>query len=399
MAGIRASCQRIGRIVAVTRIGILIMLLSEVAQALSPAVRSGAQPALPPGSYTCPMHPEVIEDKAGICRICKMDLVPVRLDTAYSCPVHTSVIGTAPGRCPVCRRSLAPVTISLFWTCAGHPDVHEVQPGRCADGQPRIIARERRAHGDHNPRHGGQFFMASDNWHHLEAVYPRAGVFRVFVYDDFTKPIRLNGITGRAVTREAYDPAMKTYKDVTTFPLTPSKTGRYLEARVPLGLPVQITTKVKFLADGPEHRFDFSFAAYTKEPPPGTVPPVMTTAPSPTQVEAAPGEDAPQTTDGLLAALKANANQVDALLEQGALAQLYIPALATKDTALTLESRTNELPDNRRGPAAAAVRRIVLAAWLIDLYGDLGDKPKLTDAYQSFAAGVADLVRAYEKAR
>jgi hypothetical protein len=27
--------------------------------------------------YTCPMHPEVIEDKPGICPICKMDLVPM----------------------------------------------------------------------------------------------------------------------------------------------------------------------------------------------------------------------------------------------------------------------------------------------------------------------------------
>ena len=26
-------------------------------------------------SYTCPMHPEVIEDKSGDCRICGMDLV------------------------------------------------------------------------------------------------------------------------------------------------------------------------------------------------------------------------------------------------------------------------------------------------------------------------------------
>jgi hypothetical protein len=328
-----------------------------------------------------------------------MDLVPVRLDTAYSCPVHTSVIETEPGKCKICRRPLVQVTISLFWTCTNQPDVHEVQPGRCADGQPRIVARERRAHGDHNPRHGGQFFMASDNWHHIEATYERAGVFRVYVYDDFTKPIRLKGVTGRAVTREVYDPASQKYKDAVAFPLAAAGNGRYLEARVPLALPAQITAKVKFLADGPEQRFDFSFPAYTKEPPPGAAPVITMTAPAPAKVEDASGDDTPKTTDGLLAALKGNAEQVDALLKQGALAQLYIPALAAKDTALTLEARTVELPDDRRAPATAAVRRIVIAAWLIDLYGDLGDKPKLTDAYQSFAAGVADLVKAYDKAR
>jgi len=28
--------------------------------------------------YTCPMHPEVISDKAGKCPKCKMDLVKIK---------------------------------------------------------------------------------------------------------------------------------------------------------------------------------------------------------------------------------------------------------------------------------------------------------------------------------
>jgi hypothetical protein len=378
----------------VPRIPVLLTLVVTLAAVLT--AQKPKQAALPPVSFTCPMHPDVIEDKEGICPVCRMALVPVRLDTAFSCPVHTSVIETEPGTCRICRRHLVQITVSLYWTCAGHPDVHEVSPGACADGQMRVSARERRAHGDHNPRHGGQFFMAPDNWHHLEGTYPSPGVFRVFLYDDFTRPLSLRGVTGRAVTAEVYDQSTQRYKDVTTFPLAPAKTGRYLEAHVTTRLPAQITAKVKFEANGPEHRFDFSFPAYTREAVPGA-PPVVTAPPalSAAQTEAAPAEDAPESADALLAAIKAGSAQVDELLKQGALAQLYIPALATKDSALALEGHASELPEGRRSAASAAVRRIVLAAWLIDLYGDLGDKPRLADACQSFAGGVVDLSAAY----
>jgi hypothetical protein len=379
----------------VSRIPIALTLVATLAAGLTLTAQKRKQTELPPVSLTCPMHPDILEDKEGFCPRCRMALVPVRLDTALSCPVHTSVIETEPGACRICGRSLVPVTISLFWTCPDHPDVREVNPGRCADGQLRVLARERRAHGDHNPRHGGQFFMASDNWHHLEGTYPRAGRFRLFLYDDFTRPLSLRGVTGRAVTREVYDPVTKEYKDVTTFPLAPAKTGGYLEARVPDQVPARITAKVKFDAKGPEHRFDFSFPAYTKEPVPGAAPAVTTPPAAVGQTGTAPAEDTPETTDALLAGINASSAQVDALLQQGAFAQLYIPALATKDTALALEAHAGELPEGRRSAAVAAVRRIVLAAWLIDLYGDLGDRPKLADAFQSFAGAVADLSRAY----
>jgi hypothetical protein len=381
------------KLLRVSRIPILVMLV--VALAAGVPAEQPKQTELPPVSFTCPMHPDIIEDKPGTCPVCRMALVPVRLDTAFSCPVHTSVIETEQGTCRICRRRLVQITISLFWTCAGHPDVREVNPGTCPDGQIRVSARERRAHGDHNPRHGGQFFMAPDNWHHLEGTYPRSGVFRVFLYDDFTRPLSLRGITGRAVTSEVADPATQKYKDVATVPLAPAKNGRYLEARVPAGLPAHITAKMKFDADGPEHRFDFSFPAYTKEPVPGAPPVVTTPLAAAVQTGAAPAEGAPETADALLAGIKASSAQADSLLKQGAFAQLYIPALATKDGALALEAHASELPEGRRSAAATAVRRIVLAAWLIDLYGDLGDRPKLDGAFRSFDSAVADLSAAY----
>jgi heavy metal-binding protein len=381
----------------VRRLAIVLVIAAALAGPAGATAQKPRAADLPPISFTCPMHPDIVEDHSGTCPRCGMDLTPVRLDSAYSCPVHTTVIETDPGRCRVCRRTLVRVTVALFWTCAGQDGLREINPGRCADGRPRTVVRDRRAHGDHNPRHGGQFFMASDNWHHLEGTYPSAGVFRLFVYDDFTRPIALDGIAGRAVTREQYDPETKTYADVTAFALTRSKSGRYLEARVPPGLPMQLTAKIRFAVGTPEHRFDFSFPSYTIEPPPGAAPAAPTPAAAAARIEATPGDEAQQTTASLIASLKARNGQVETLFARGEFAQLYIPALAAKDMALALDARASELPGDRRTAASAAVHRIVLSAWLIDLYGDLGDKPKLADACRTFAEAVAELTADYAR--
>ena len=199
-----------------TAAGLLIAVVALTASRAS-------QATLPPISFSCPMDPDVIIDHAGSCPRCGMTLAPVRLDAAFSCPLHPGVIETSAGTCRICRRPLVPVTVSLFWTCAGAPDVHAISPGTCADGRPRVAVRERRAHGDHNPRHGGQFFMAPDNWHHLEGTYPRAGVFRLFLYDDFTRPMALRGVAARAFTRDRVDPATQRDEELTAAALTVSE--------------------------------------------------------------------------------------------------------------------------------------------------------------------------------
>ncbi len=45
------------------------------------------------------------------------------------------------------------------------------------------------AHRDHNPKHGGTFFMALDNKHHLEGVLLPPGIFCVYLYDAHTQPL------------------------------------------------------------------------------------------------------------------------------------------------------------------------------------------------------------------
>jgi hypothetical protein len=104
-----------------------------------------------------------------------MELEPVRLVTVWTCPVHGVIEEQEPGKCRICKRDLISNTKALTFTCTGHPEINQIEPGECENGVPMVRKYTARAHGDHNPKHGGQFFMASDTWHHIEGAYPLPG--------------------------------------------------------------------------------------------------------------------------------------------------------------------------------------------------------------------------------
>ncbi len=69
-------------------------------------------------SYTCPMHPEVRQDKPGSCPKCGMALEPLNVaaaqtKTEYTCPMHPEIVRDGPGSCPICGMALEPRTVSL----------------------------------------------------------------------------------------------------------------------------------------------------------------------------------------------------------------------------------------------------------------------------------------------
>jgi P-type Cu+ transporter len=101
-------------------------------------IQRGPKAATAPAAqtYTCPMHPEVSQHKAGSCPMCGMALEPAivaspREKVQYTCPMHPQIIRDGPGSCPICGMALEPRTVSLeeeenpelvdmrrrFWVC------------------------------------------------------------------------------------------------------------------------------------------------------------------------------------------------------------------------------------------------------------------------------------------
>ena len=396
-------------------------LLFALALAVNPAAapqaaRSGTQAAsaekLPPLSYTCPMHPEILEDKGGTCPICKMDLVPIRLDSVWTCATKPlAIVRDGPGRCPIDGTALVQVTAAVSWTCSGGTE-ESTSPGTCADGAAKTKTFALRAHGNHNPQHGGIFFMAPDNTHHLEGAYLSSGIFRMYFYDEFTKPQKLAAVRTYKATLNVKDAG--TGKD-TVYSLV--RSGNYMQAQIgKQPLPAEMYATVMFTPGGKGNRFDFAFPTYSKEPHTTAAPTLTNAAPTPAStsplVETLPTPTAsssssssidpalvplpiPDTVPEMLAQLKTRTEQIRAFIDKGAFAAIYVPAFQAKDLALALDEHKGELTPAGRKLAEPAIAKLVRSAYLLDAFGDIGNKQQISEAYAKFMEAEKDIHAAF----
>ena len=264
------------------------------------------------------------------------------------------------------------------------------------------IGGDTTAHMDHSPQHGGTVFMGADPYSflHLEGTYPEPGLFRLYATNGDREPVDIGTWGGRAVTEEQYDEATDEFVEVTVFDLVPSPDGAYLEALIPNGGDaVDVIAKVTYQADLPAQRFDFIFAELTNEESSGAV----AGASVPDAPEAVPLAqrilpDIPTDAGQIVAELTSRDQQIADMIGRGAFTEIFIPALQAKELALALQEHGGELPERDRNQMRIAVRHLVRAAYMLDWYGDLGNKTDVDIAYSVFGSAVGEISAVYEQA-
>ena len=99
-----------------------------------------------------------------------------------------------------------------------------------------------------------------------------------------------------------------------------------------------------------------------------------------------------------MADITARDQELKELIDRGAFAEIFIPALQAKELALALGDRADTLPDRERIDVKIAVRHLVRAAYLLDWYGDLGNRQQVTGAYNIFGDAATEIARIYNSA-
>lgn len=350
------------------------------------------------GAFICVEHageeePGAASIAPGKCSRCGKDLERARVAAVHDCPVHGGLALPEPGICPLCGKTLLVTNVALFWKCLAHPGEARLEEGHacgmCGVTFTRTIVDL--PHGDHNPRHGGVFFMASDRWHHVEGTLIEPGLFRLHLYDDFTRPLAATAARG-AVRRVRRSPVDGSLEEGAAIPLLPSTNGPFLEAALGgIELPLEISAFVRFGGEGDggePHRFDFYF-----------------TSPSPLDAGgSAPGAAAPAVPyeppadlSRALEDLAARAVRTKALLVERKLTEIHVPALEAKDIALSLADRWKDAPAAERGAIELAAASVVRSAWLLDLHGDAGDFWKASDAHAVFQESVGRILDLFKR--
>ncbi len=136
-------------------------------------------------------------------------------------------------------------------------------PVATVDPQTATVDPNAATHQDHDSRHGGTFFMVADGYHHIEGTYPRQGRFQLYAYDDHTRAISAEPLSGWVEVDT--DPGAKRH------PLRFDSSCDCLVADLEPApaFPAQLSARVKFptrgTGTGEHYLYNFEFPAATQE--------------------------------------------------------------------------------------------------------------------------------------
>ena len=119
-------------------------LNGQVVRGLRPADRSAGAMRDMPNRRTFLIGPSIAPlavraaDRRGDAGRAGASAVPAAAvpPLSWSCPMHAEVVDNAPGKCPICGMTLEPVRLALVWTCT----VHSATSRSCSPGNARAAA-------------------------------------------------------------------------------------------------------------------------------------------------------------------------------------------------------------------------------------------------------------------
>jgi hypothetical protein len=107
----------------------------------------------------------------------------------------------------------------------------------------------------------------------------------------------------------------------------------------------------------------------------------------------------PETIPAIVEQLQLRERYIRDFIQRGNFGAVWVPAFHAKDLAVALEPHLAHLSPTARGFAEPALQRVVRLAWLLDAFGDVGNRQQLESGHAEFAAAVADVVKAFAEAQ
>ena len=97
----------------------------------------------------------------------------------------------------------------------------------------------------------------------------------------------------------------------------------------------------------------------------------------------------------MLAQLQTRVDETKELIDRGSFPSIYVPAFQAKDLVLALDLHVKELPSGEQDRASARIADLVRNAYLLDAFGDIGNRARIAEAFTRFRAAARGIAASF----